>query len=542
MDGQDKSLNIQKINERLKSILQDMYKFQEQGSDIKMFVAYAGEKGIYLDNGEFLNYENTVNIENIRQVIEYERKKKSVLKEDIATVDRLVRSRSEVIKDILLSSGILGAVVPSNFLLTAGMTITGGMLLKSFIRSKVKAGAEAEQAESVEMPKKDKHFEAVWYWIQRTLRNRQELKNCYVPFYTILYNHKNEECLQFCVFQPGREINLYEERFCFLTTMLDLFACYIFFAGSISEGNQMVWGQLWNDEAIILNAAQQILGEKCGMGVTINNLGILSAMTYEGKALQGEILLGSALESTTPVLLNKPIEFCTENLRQVCKLMQLCQYGYAMVLETGSGGNNGKITALVNMDQAGKEEKAIHGKISFLNGKGWYLYGKKDVILEYRNGKFLLPENETAMESMINKLEQYFETFGVWEKLISMLVGLTHGAMVIVTTEAEKESERLTGKDRGYKVQCKFDQELYSGFTCVDGALILNTVGDCEAFGVIIDGKAVVSGNVERGSRYNSAKNYISWKKNVMEKKKGDAKYAAIVRSDDGNMDLFLMQ
>lgn len=538
MDGQDKGLNIQEMNERLKSILQDMYKFQEQVLDIKMFMVYANEKGVYLDNGELLQYEDTVDMESIQYVIGYEKSNKSALKEDIATVYNLVKNQSGWIKDFLLSSGVLGTAAPQNLFLTAGMAIAGGFLLKSFVLPKMKTGTGAEQAESGEMQKKEKCFQAAWYWIQKTLKNRQELKNCYVPFYTVLYNYKDEECLQFCVFQPDREINPYEEKFYFLMTTLNLFACYIFFAGSITSGNRAVWDQLWNDEAIILNAAQQVLGEKCGISVTINNLGILSSMTYEGKALQGEILLGSALENTAQVLLHKPIEFRTENLRQICKLMQLCQFGYAMVLETGSG----KITALVNVDKAQKDEKAVRGKISFLNGKGWYLHGRKDVLLEYRNGKFFIPENEIAMENMTGKLVRYFETSGIWEKLVSMIAGLAHGAMVIVTSEAEKESERLTGKDRGYKVQCKFDQELYSGFTCIDGALILNPAGDCEAFGVIIDGKAVVSGNVERGSRYNSAKNYIAWKKNVTEKKQSDAKYAAIVRSDDGNMDIFLMQ
>lgn len=125
---------------------------------------------------------------------------------------------------------------------------------------------------------------------------------------------------------------------------------------------------MWNDEAIILNAAQQVLGEKCGIGVMINNLVILSAMTYEGKARQGEILLGGP-ESTALVLLHKPIEFVTENLRQVCKLMQLCQFGYAMVLEAGSSRENAKITVLANTDKAERDEEAIRGRIIFLMEK-----------------------------------------------------------------------------------------------------------------------------------------------------------------------------
>lgn len=543
MIKQNGDLNIPEMNIRLESILQGMYKFQEQGLDVKMRVAYAGKKGIYLDNGELLNYETADAAESIKSVIEYERNKKSLIEAGIADVDCMVKdSKFGITKDMLLSSiDALCFMIPLPLLTTVGVTLAGGMLLKTFMKSKSTAAADAAQPEAAELQKEDVYLQG-WHRIERTLHNSKHLENCYVSSCRILHNYNDEECLQLCIFQPESKIDLSAEKYCFLTTVLNLFAYYTSFAGTISEGSRKAWNQLWNDEAIVLNAARQILGERCGMGIEINNLGILSAMTYEGKPLQGEILLGSVSDDIKPISLSKPIEFNTDNLRQVCKLMQLCRSGYAMMLDVSDGEDNGKITALVNIDKAEKTGKSVSGKICFLNGKGWYLYGEEGALLEYRNGKYLLPENETAREGMINKLEQYFETSGIWEELVSMTVNLAHGAMIVVTTEAEKEAERLTGKDRGYKVKCKFNKELYSGFTCVDGALIITPDGDCEAFGVIIDGKAVVVGNVERGSRYNSAKNYIAWKKNISEKKKSSAKYAAIVRSDDGNLDIFLME
>lgn len=237
---QDKDINIQEMNERLKFILQGMYKFQEQIPDIKMFMAYANDKGVYINDGEFLNYEDSADTESIKHVIEYEKNKKSVLKEEIAAVDSLVKDNgSGLLKDLLLSSaGALCAVMPSNLLLTAGAAITSGFLLKNFVTYKSKAGGKAEETETAEMQKDDARFRAVWYWIERTLQNSRRTKNCYVPSYTVLHDYKDQECLQFCVFQLGREINLNAEKYSFLTTMLNLFACYIFFPGLYLLGTE----------------------------------------------------------------------------------------------------------------------------------------------------------------------------------------------------------------------------------------------------------------------------------------------------------------
>ena len=63
----------------------------------------------------------------------------------------------------------------------------------------------------------------------------------------------------------------------------------------------------------------------------------------------------------------------------------------------------------------------------------------------------------------------------------------------------------------------------------------MNTAGKCEAFGVIVDGKATKKGDVGCGARYNSLDNYIS-------QQSKETIYLAIIVSEDGMIKLISNQ
>lgn len=526
------------MNDWLRSMIYGLYKVGERKPEIELTMAYVSDKGIYMDNKEPVAFKDEKDAACIRDTIAYEKARRSVGDADCIEKDE----RQSVAKDILMPAlgGALCSLVAPSLLTATGLAVIGSSIIKA-----VKAVKDTEaQPEAVgeKGPQKEAaDFQACCNLIAITLQESHKLENCYVPPYAVLHRQDDEDSMCFCIYQGCGEVGWDAEKNYFLKTILNLFACRMFFADAISDDNRQIWEQLWNDEAIILNAAQQLLQGKCGTGVTINNLGILCAMTYEGKPLQGEIVLGYSLDGLGAVPLGREIEFHAGNLRQICKLMQICQSGYAICVDVGEHEKQGKITALVDSSAAREVKAGVAGRIDFLNGKGWRLYGKEDAILEYRNGRFFFPEDKAAEKNMQDKLEQYFGMSGIWKELVSMVADLNHGAMIIVTTEASKEAERLTGKERGYRVKCQFNRKLFTGFTCIDGALIIDPFGFCEAFGVIVDGKAVATGNVERGSRYNSAKNYIFWKQKTLETEKHKEKYAALVRSDDGNVDMFIM-
>lgn len=75
-------------------------------------------------------------------------------------------------------------------------------------------------------------------------------------------------------------------------------------------------------------------------------------------------------------------------------------------------------------------------------------------------------------------------------------------------------------------------KEVILNISSIDGAIMMDE--NCISYGVglIVDGEAIVKGDVSRGARYNSIYNYIHIKK------REDKRYLAIVVSEDGMVDV----
>ena len=72
--------------------------------------------------------------------------------------------------------------------------------------------------------------------------------------------------------------------------------------------------------------------------------------------------------------------------------------------------------------------------------------------------------------------------------------------------------------------------------TSIDGAAFINTnTKKCVACGVILDGDVSDIGSSNRGSRYNSTKNYIARFKKEYDKKV----FVGVVKSEDGMLNIF---
>ena len=72
------------------------------------------------------------------------------------------------------------------------------------------------------------------------------------------------------------------------------------------------------------------------------------------------------------------------------------------------------------------------------------------------------------------------------------------------------------------------------GVTAIDGAILSDLEGYCQAIGTIVDGEFVGPGNSGRGARYNSIRNYVQWYKNRHQ----DTICFAVIISEDGMINL----
>ncbi len=78
----------------------------------------------------------------------------------------------------------------------------------------------------------------------------------------------------------------------------------------------------------------------------------------------------------------------------------------------------------------------------------------------------------------------------------------------MIHPNAAQESERLENQSTVIE-PFKLTVEDVGALTAVDGAVLVDPMGTCYAFGVILDGMATVNGDRSRGARFNSSVRYV---------------------------------
>ena len=104
--------------------------------------------------------------------------------------------------------------------------------------------------------------------------------------------------------------------------------------------------------------------------------------------------------------------------------------------------------------------------------------------------------------------------------------------MVIISPRAKEESKALIEEGKGTGIKEKnlinSSRDLVLGLCSIDGAFMIDPFGKCSGIGLILSNPNSGKGNPERGSRYNSAVNYINNNKNSI----------AVVISEDRMIDI----
>jgi hypothetical protein len=115
----------------------------------------------------------------------------------------------------------------------------------------------------------------------------------------------------------------------------------------------------------------------------------------------------------------------------------------------------------------------------------------------------------------------------IW-RLAQTAVNQGKGTMLVVTTAAEQEAQRLAPQALAMEPQ-PIGSRMLRSLTKIDGAVLLTPDGTCHAVGVILDGIATGVGDPGRGARYNSAVRYTA---------ASSAPCLIVIVSDDGMIDV----
>jgi hypothetical protein len=255
----------------------------------------------------------------------------------------------------------------------------------------------------------------------------------------------------------------------------------------------------------------------------------IASMKYEGTEGLGGLIVAPVDHKNIKMTLQLKAPIQIRNHRKVRKFLELVDSESYIISDASLIYGLGKLTGKYNP----KDENIF--LIEFKNHLKWELSHDENTLMVVEYGLPLLPKEKINRDKFYKDIPRLFK--GVKKKQIDDLWEITmeatkqkHGAMIIISKQAEKEANRL-GNQCFPLEPIKLNEGLVSQTTSIDGGVLLDENATCHAIGVILDGIATNKGDSSRGSRYNSAVRYY-------EHFGKEAPVVIVVVSEDGMINL----
>jgi hypothetical protein len=282
---------------------------------------------------------------------------------------------------------------------------------------------------------------------------------------------------------------------------------------------------LRNAATIMLADAERIVSGKFGFGQDLFlSLDSISALNHEGEECRASLVLTPS--PTIDTL--RPLRFREEvPIREAVWVRKLLGMATPPFVAVSDGENVVGLAQVTPPSSSGGPEFTV----LFEGHHRWSLASGRVALGEFRLGFPSYPAEPLGRQRFGAAFDRIFAGRGagadmVWP-VVEAVISAHHGALVVVTDDAEQEAERLSHQSTTI-VPTQLSPEQARRASKIDGALLLDPSGACHAVGVILDGEAVGAGSRSRGARFNSALRYVY----------GAAGRLAVVHSEDGHVDL----
>lgn len=255
----------------------------------------------------------------------------------------------------------------------------------------------------------------------------------------------------------------------------------------------------------------------------------VASMNYEHKECNGKVLLTSGGDYLS-IRLRTPFQF--RESRKVRKMLEITDnQNYLIADPLFIHG----VSSSPNI-----QDKFI---IEFTGMNSWRLIFNQTVLLHVKSGipieinpyDVKIKESIDTYSAMFPQTE--FNEINLSELLktfIKYMIEERNGGIIVISLDAQEEAHRLSNNSFKIERPPKLTTEninLFSKLAKIDGAILLDDVLNCHAFGVILDGDKTDKASLSRGARYNSALRYVE--------NKQPNRVLAIVISVDGMIDVF---
>ncbi len=253
----------------------------------------------------------------------------------------------------------------------------------------------------------------------------------------------------------------------------------------------------------------------------------ISSLRYEGAEGVGKMYLAKRHHPNMEEVFALTCPTPLTDYRAVRKLLEMTTADVSLLAD---GENVYALGRPVGHYDPSREDLFI---INFVTHYAWEFQHDGKVLMRTTYGNPTLPRARLNRSQFRKDLRRTFELTDSTkvERLWDVVLEASrqkHGTLVVVTTEALAEADRL-------KLQCTLIEPvpltplITRLVTSIDGAVLVDPDSYCYSIGVILDGKATGRGTNTRGARYNSAIRYVQ---------SSPYPCMAIVVSEDGMVDV----
>ncbi len=253
----------------------------------------------------------------------------------------------------------------------------------------------------------------------------------------------------------------------------------------------------------------------------------LASTAYEGRAGSGTVILAGDGHPHVDVAIRLKAPISVRERLQFRKLLELTDHQLGLLIDGTTIYGLGAISEQYD----GSTEDLF--RFSIVEQGVWTLTHHDAPLLRVANGHPQLPRPRMSPSLFVDSMRRVFvdvdddDIRAIW-RLAQTAVNQGKGTMLVVTTAAEQEAQRLAPQALAIDPQ-PIGSRMLRSLTKIDGAVLLTPDGTCHAVGVILDGIATGAGDPGRGARYNSAVRYTA---------ASSAPCLIVIVSDDGLIDV----
>lgn len=240
-----------------------------------------------------------------------------------------------------------------------------------------------------------------------------------------------------------------------------------------------------------------------------NDINVLSALKYEKSDCNGKLII---CKDITDVLEQIDIKFDNPislmHHKKIRKLLEIAKEDIYLI------GTSRNVFGFITQESLDKLSSLIGYEIKIHGALNWSVLELREAdksfitVIQCKDSFYQYAQVKFNDEDFCRELKNKFPNADTQKltEIVQKAIQQKHGTTIVIAENAVDEAKRLAFSS--FKITPFDCMKMIKHITSIDGAVLIDTKGNCHAIGVILDGKISETEDISNGARHNSARRY----------------------------------